>query len=49
MTTNIATVILLVALGLIIESTIINDESISGSDTVCTMSNPGGNQFPPPQ
>lgn len=48
MTTEIATILLLVTLGLAIETTIVKDESISGSVVVYTTSNPGGSQFPPP-
>ena len=48
MTTTIETVLLLVVLGLAIETTIVNGTSISGSGTVCEMSNPAGGSFPPP-
>jgi hypothetical protein len=50
MTTNIITVLLLAALGLAIETTIVNDPSITGSITICSMSDPSGGSVPqPPQ
>ena len=48
MTTTIETVLLLIALGLAIETTIVNTESISDSGTVCVTSEPLGGQLPPP-
>lgn len=47
MTTTIETILLLIALGLAIETTIIAEDG-SVSTTVSVMSEPGGN-IPPPQ
>ncbi len=46
--TTIETVLILIVLGIAIETTSVDDKTLSSSVTVCVTSEPGGGQIPPP-